>query len=103
MLRLISLRKTAFFVFATNGKELKCLGKRKAPSNLCREMRKNQEQKVSGMQAYLDKSAKTEKGREKLRKGIGVFQVKCAYGQVNYKLEPEGCQNVKVACGEIIK
>lgn len=61
-----------------------------------REMKAANE-RISELQAKLDESAKTEQGREELRKEIDELKAKHADEQVSFKLELAGCRNVKAA------
>ena len=58
---------------------------------------KARDDKIAELQAQLDEKAKTEEGRESLKKELDDLKAEMAGERVAHKLEMAGCRNVKAA------
>lgn len=58
---------------------------------------KARDDKIAELQAQLDEKAKTEEGRESLKKELDDLKAEMADERVAHKLELAGCRNVKAA------
>lgn len=58
---------------------------------------KARDDKIAELQAKLDEKAKTEEGRDELKKQIEDLKAEVADERLTHKLELAGCRNVKAA------
>lgn len=58
---------------------------------------KERDDKIAELQAKLDEKAKTEEGRDELKKQIEDLKAEVADERLTHKLELAGCRNVKAA------